>query len=535
MRTRLLATVMVLICGWLVSASDVTTVQTDWSDGPGVSGSVTEWGERFSSAEDVAWRVSPGRLALATTAILSPERNVFPGEASGAIKIYATDIDLDGDTDVLGASYYDNELVLFVNDGSQPPLWSRQVIDAGFVEALAVAVADIDGDGLPDILGGSDAGAEVAWWRNLGGSPPIWSRNTVDDQVPGAHDVAGADLDGDEDLDIIGVSYENDEILWWRNDGGTPVAWQRQVIASDFDYPTKVSATDVDRDGDIDVYGVAWLGRQVAWWRNDGGDPISWVGEVIEDGFIGAHWVDAVDVNGDGWTDVIGAAMDLGDVVWWQNGGDGSSTWQKHIVFGSLSGAVSTSSGDLDGDGDLDIAAAGWSASGRLAWFENLDGEGTSWQFRNIDGSFDQSSSVSVADIDGNGALDVLGSSWDLNQFGWWRVGDFVEHGSLTSSILDTGGTLDWSDCGWNAFEPPSAILTVEGRTSNDPQAMGTWVPLASGPGCPGLLAGARYVQYRVLLDSASEAVSPTLEEISFTWLPRLSPAPRQSTGRVSP
>ena len=535
MRIFVLATALVLLLVSFASPTEVTVSQTDWSGGPGAEGPVNEWDTRFADGDGVAWRAIPGRLALATNASSSPERTVLPGEASGAIKIYASDVDLDGDTDVLGAAFYGNELVLFVNDGERTPSWERRVIDGDLSEALAVAVADIDGDGLPDILGGSSVGAEVVWWRNLGGSPPQWVRHTVDDDVPGAHDIAGADLDGDGDMDIIGVSFEDDEILWWRNDGGVPAGWARLVIASGFDYPTKVAVADVDRDGDLDLFSVAWHDRQVGWWRNDGGDPITWVDHVIGEEFAGAHWVDAADVDGDGWVDVVGAAMDLGQIAWWRNDGAEISSWQKTVVTSVLSGAVSAVAGDLDGDGDLDIAGAGWNSSGRMAWFENLDGQGATWQLRNIDSGYRQSSSAHIADVDGNGALDVLGSSWDLHQLAWWRVSDFISTGSLTSSILDTGGTTDWISCEWESDEPESTILVVEARTSNNPQHMGLWVPIAEGPGCPGLLHGARYLQYRALLESSTDESSPILEEISFTWQPRLSPAPRQATGRVSP
>ena len=535
MKVWLLAIVMALIGGSVASATEVTATQSDWSGGPGADGPVAHWNARFADADHVAWRATVGRLTLSSTAISSPVQSPFPGEASGAIKVYAADVDLDGDIDVLGAAYYGNELVLFVNDGDQHPSWERQVIDGSFSEALAVSVADVDGDGLPDILGGSGAGAEIAWWRNLGGSPPQWSRTTVDDQVPGAHDVTAADLDNDGDTDIIGASYENDEILWWRNDGGAPPGWERFVIESDFDYPTKVAVADIDRDGDLDLFGVAWHDRQIGWWRNDGGDPPSWTGLIIAEGFAGAHWVDAADVDGDGWTDVIGAAMDLGRIAWWRNPAGGASSWQTTIVTSTLPGAVSAVAGDLDGDGDLDIAGAGWNSSGRMAWFENLDGQGATWQQRTIDSVFDQSSSAHIADVDGNGALDVLGSSWDLHQLAWWRVGEFVPTGSLTSSILDTGGTTGWVGCERESDEPESTILAVEARTSDNPYDMGPWAPIAPGPGCPGLLDGARYLQYRAVLESSTEELSPMLEEISFTWQPRLAPVPRRATGRVSP
>jgi len=535
MRVRVLSVVIILGLAPVAVATEVTATQSDWSGGPGFVGPVLEWGAGFTAVDAVAWRAIPDQIALATSPVSSPDRATFPGEAEGAIKVYAADIDIDGDTDVLGNAYYGNELLLFVNDGGSPPSWERHVIDDEFVEALAVSVVDLDGDGLPDILGGSAAGAEVAWWRNLGGSPPAWSRWTIDDAVPGAHDVAGADLDDDGDVDVIAVSFEDDEILWWRNDGGAGTTWRRFIIASAFDYPTKVAIADVDHDGDLDVYGVAWHDRQIAWWRNEGGDPIEWTGEIIGEGFTGAHWVHAADVDDDGWIDVMGAAMDLGQVAWWRNDGADQTSWQKTVITRSLSGAVSVAAGDLDGDGDLDVAGAGWDGTGRMAWFDNVDGQGATWEFHSIDRSFDQSSSVHVADVDDNGSLDVLGSSWELGALAWWRVGDFAEQGSLTSSILDCGGPVEWVSCDWRAEEPGSTVLTVEVRVSRDLDQMGIWMPLGPGEGCSGLPNGARYLQYRVLLDSTSATESPILEEISFTWEPKVSPAPRNPSGRVAP
>ena len=227
--------------------------------------------------------------------------------------------------------------------------------------------------------------------------------------------------------------------------------------------------------------------------------------------------------------------MDLRQVAWWRNDGAGQTSWQKTVITSSLSGAVSAMAGDLDGDGDLDVAGAGWSGSGHMAWLENVDGFGADWDFHSSDRSFNQSSSVHLADVDGNGSLDMLGSSWELGAIAWWRVGDFVQNGSLTSSILELGGPVEWVGCDWRAAEPSSTVFTVEARASRDPEQMGTWTPMDSGAGCTGLTDGARYLQYRVWLASTSVAASPILDEISFTWEPKVSPAPRLPGGRVAP
>jgi hypothetical protein len=55
---------------------------------------------------------------------------------------------------------------------------------------------------------------------------------------------------------------------------------------------------------------VAGSGKdhQVVWWRNEGGFPIEWTKEIIQTGFRWAHWVEIADLDGDGRPDVLGAA-----------------------------------------------------------------------------------------------------------------------------------------------------------------------------------------------------------------------------------
>ncbi len=516
-------------------AADRLEIQTDWSAGGGVPGPVATWSDSFESSDGVAWRTFGGRLVLSSSPIPEPVGHLFGDDLDGAIKVYAADVDLDGDSDVLGISYWDDRVELFLNDGARPPGWTRQTIEGGFERALAVSVADIDGDGLPDVIAGSDVGGEVAWWHNGGGTPITWTRHDVDTHVPGAHDVLGTDLDGDGDQDIVGVSYEDDLVLWWRNDGGEPTQWTRLVIATAFDYPTKVDTGDMDGDGDLDVVSVAWLGESLAWWSSDGGSPPHWTEQTIATGFTGAHWVRLADMDSDGRLDVVGAAMDRREVAWWRNSGDDPIQWQKNPLPGPLSGAVSVYPSDLDGDDDMDIAASGWSTSGGVVWWENRDGDGTDWLVRVIDRPFGESSSVHVADVDGDGAADLLASSWSLGSLGWWRISESVEEGTINSSILDCAGPMEWTHCHWTTEIPDDAEIRVEGRASSDPSFMGPWIALEPGSLAGVFPGGSRYLQYRIHLNRGASAASPVVHDIQFGGLESGLPAPRRPTRRVAP
>lgn len=506
--------------------------QSDWSSGPGVAGPTADWASSFSETDGVSWRAVPGQLALASTPLGQAVEHPFDLQASGALKVFSDDVDSDGDIDVLVAAYWDDTITLWHNLGGSPLQWRSEVIVSGFVHPVGLATADVDGDGRVDILGSTSDSGEVTWWRNLGGDPPGWARFDVSLDVAGGHDVVGADLDSDGDLDLVVPASEDDELMWFRNDGGEPVQWVRHVVASGWDYPCKAAVADLDDDGDLDLVATAWQAEEVAWWRNDGGQPIEWTRQTIVAGFTGTHWVDCADVDGDGRVDVLAAAMSRSEVAWWRNLGGEPVEWQRRTITVGLIGAVSLHPADLDGDGDVDVAASGWAPHGGVDWFENT-GAGLAWQRHRVAPDFGESSSVHTADVDGDGDLDLLASSWSRGEVTWWELTEFRDHGDLTGSILDTGGAAEWVGGSWEGEVPAGTDLALEARASDDPQDMGGWVEVGGEGSLGDLEQGVRYLQYRVVMDGGDGAGSPLLRRLLFTWSSESPPPPRHPRGRV--
>jgi hypothetical protein len=90
----------------------------------------------------------------------------FP-DASEAV---AADLDGDGEMEVVAAAWgQEGRVVLFKHQGDPKGPWSMQVLKENWPKANQVMVADLNGDGRPDVAAVAERGSnEFRWWRNEG-------------------------------------------------------------------------------------------------------------------------------------------------------------------------------------------------------------------------------------------------------------------------------------------------------------------------------------------------------------------------------
>jgi len=333
-----------------------------------------------------------------------------------ASSIFACDMDGDGDLDVLASSADNNEISWWEDTTGEMTAWSKHLVTDLYAGAVSVSAADIDRDGHPDILAAAEGNHTIAWWENDG--TPLdggWILHTVDTLFNGARSVMAVDIDEDGDPDILGAAYMKDQIAWWENDG-TPVdgGWTKHEIATGFNGASSATAVDVDDDGDLDVIGCCELDDDIYWWENDG-TPASgtWSGYVIETNFMGANSVTAIDVNGDSFIDVIATSEETAGIAWWKNSGSPKvGAWDMTIIDsgGDYRGAIGV---DLDMDGYGDVVAARTDAgSSALVGFVNANVVGTSWKSDGTDMVSSGHGSFAV-DVDGDLDPDILAATWN--------------------------------------------------------------------------------------------------------------------------
>jgi hypothetical protein len=372
--------------------------------------------------------VSPAIICLLviTAAHVCPAIIIFDEQtvdnaAHGNGCLYACDIDNDGDTDLLGALIEDNDIIWWRNDGGSPLTWTKLYVDWNFSGARSVYAADIDSDGDLDVIGAAYNIGQIAWWENTGPDPADWNKQVITYTYTLPHEVFAYDVDNDGHTDILGASSELDQVSWWRNDGGYPIVWTEQTIGSGFGMAKSVCAADIDGDGIPDVIGAALEIGRVSWWHNDGGDTIHWTEHIIDSTFWGAHRVQAIDLDFDGDIDVVGAAYLRHEIAWWRNDGGDPIHWTKQTVGTGLTNACVAVAGDIDGDGDIDIAGSA-QGTNELAWWRNDGGDPIHWEKFTI-ANFYRVWPVAIGDFDGDSRNDIAaGSSHNgTNEVLWWR------------------------------------------------------------------------------------------------------------------
>ncbi len=380
---------------------------------------------------------------------------------SGSIDAVPIDMDGDGDFDVAAVGYNEETISWWKNENTHrrfaeiDPITVRDSLN----DPRAVAVADINGDGLQDMVLGGNGDAWLKVYIQV--NETSWWENTVDTGVDQYRDVSVADMDGDGDLDVLGATVSGDAVYWWANDGSALPTWTQHTILSSFDGAHAVEPVDIDSDGDFDVVVAAVYADQVKVLTNDNGVGTSWSTDVTNT-MDGAYDIAIGDVTGDGRPDVVASSY-YGDFirVMYQSG----TAWNAHTLTG-LDGPRGVSLGDVDGDGDLDIVGA-IRNDDDIKWFEN-DGVGGTWTAHNVGtGYLNDGSEVQAVDIDHDGDIDVLATGYAGDDvYLWTNDGD---GSSWSRRTIESGLDSPWQALAAdiNGDNNMDVVLTAAGTTDS--------------------------------------------------------------------
>jgi hypothetical protein len=327
----------------------------------------------------------------------------------GPSGIAAADFNGDGDLDLATSNISSGNVTVLRNGGVGnfvEPASSPE--DAGsFPQGMAAG--DVSGDGLADLVVANQESDDVNVLINTGTGGNFRERNSSPEAAGDTPvSVVLADVDGDFDRDVIvanALPTANVTIL--RNTGAGNFVQRATSPETAGNKPVSIAASDFDGDGDVDLAVANQQSFNVSLLANNGSGNFSELATSPESAGTFPQGVSAIDIEGDGDSDLAIANQGSNDVTILRNNGSANfsqpPTSPEPVGMRPLRPPAVA---DFDDDGDLDLAVT------------NADDDNVTILANRGTGNFlpassspeaagDGAGSIAVGDLDGDGDRDL--------------------------------------------------------------------------------------------------------------------------------
>ncbi|WP_026449934.1 FG-GAP-like repeat-containing protein [Aequorivita capsosiphonis] len=394
------------------------------------------------------------------------EQQIITENADGASCVVAADINNDGTVDVVSGSWQDGKVAWYNNlNGAGSFSHQNIVYESNENELYTVIYTDIDGDGDNDLVTAiynNNSYSKIIWFENLDGLGNYGPAIRINSQILEPKSIFAADFDGDGDMDILAASQDDNKITWFENTDGAGNFGPQNIISTDALSAKSVFACDFDGDTDMDVVSASSGDNKIAWYENTDGQGSFSAQQIVATDAMGAHSVQGFDVDNDGDNDIVSASQSDNKIAWYENL-DGTGTFSEaRIITTNALEARSVFGADIDNDGDLDVISASFNDD-KIAWYENKNGLGNFGAQQVISSVADGAHYVYAKDIDGDGDMDILSASQNDNKIAWYENLGTIYNAVNGKISFDTEN----NGCSTNSSAIANVLITTDNGTDS--------------------------------------------------------------------
>ena len=317
----------------------------------------------------------------------------------GPTSLVSGDVNGDGKIDLITSNTFVSDTVSVLLGNGDGTFQAQQHIAVG-ESPNAAAVADLNGDGKLDIVAANTDSGDISVLLG-GGDGTFQSEQRFpagDGPYAGPVSVTVADLNGDGRPDLAArIHFSNDLSLLFGNGNGSFQSQQRLSLSAS---PLSVAIADLNGDGKLDIVTTLSTNRAAVFLGN--GDGTYQAEQIFPIG-VSPSMVAIRDVNGDGKPDVVTANFFSHDVSVLLGNGDG--TFLPEMRFAAGTNPSSIALANVNGDGYLDLITTDQSSANVSVVFGRGDG---TFQTRERLAVGNGPTWVIAADLNADGTQDLV-------------------------------------------------------------------------------------------------------------------------------